>query len=69
MSNPTDDRFFRYNNRLIEGEDYYLEDGYRVLTRSFLVKRGYCCANGCRHCPYWPKHTKGNTHLDEDQKE
>ncbi|MFT4015995.1 MAG: DUF5522 domain-containing protein [Agriterribacter sp.] len=23
-----------------------------VLTESFLLKRGYCCGNGCRHCPY-----------------
>lgn len=65
MDKPLDDRFTRFNNRLIEGEDFYLENGYRVLTRSFLVKRGYCCANGCRHCPYWPKHVKGNSQLDE----
>jgi len=33
--------------------DYYLnEDGYLVFTASFLLKRGYCCGNGCRHCPY-----------------
>jgi hypothetical protein len=23
-----------------------------VLTKSFLKKRGYCCNNGCKHCPY-----------------
>ncbi|WP_240627996.1 DUF5522 domain-containing protein [Terrimonas sp.] len=23
-----------------------------VLTESFLLKRGYCCGNGCWHCPY-----------------
>jgi 23S rRNA (cytidine1920-2'-O)/16S rRNA (cytidine1409-2'-O)-methyltransferase len=38
--------------KLVEGEDYYFEGGLMVLTESFLLRRGYCCDNGCRHCPY-----------------
>jgi hypothetical protein len=26
--------------------------GLFVATRSFLIRRGYCCANQCRNCPY-----------------
>jgi iron complex transport system substrate-binding protein len=26
--------------------------GYEVFTAGFLRQRGYCCGNGCRHCPY-----------------
>lgn len=37
---------------LVEGLDYYLEGGLLVFTAHFLRRRGYCCANGCRHCPY-----------------
>jgi len=37
---------------LVEGTDYYLERGFFVFTEHFLRKRGYCCGNGCRHCPY-----------------
>ena len=37
---------------LEEGVDYYLEDGLMVFTTAFLLKRGYCCERGCRHCPY-----------------
>ena len=38
---------------LIEGEDfYYNEAGYVVLTEKFHLERGYCCGNGCRHCPF-----------------
>jgi hypothetical protein len=38
---------------LIEGEDYYYnEQGYIVLTEQFHIKKGYCCGNGCKHCPY-----------------
>jgi hypothetical protein len=51
-----------------EGEDYYIENGYRVLTEKFLVNRGWCCSNNCRHCPYSPKSVKGNTELREDVK-
>lgn len=35
-----------------EGEDYYFEDGLMVLTGRYLLRRGYCCEQGCRHCPY-----------------
>lgn len=37
---------------LIEGEDYYLENGNWVFTAKYLLRRGYCCRSGCRHCPY-----------------
>ena len=38
---------------LIEGTHYYLnDDGYVVLTAQFLLERGYCCGNGCLHCPF-----------------
>jgi len=37
---------------LVEGEDYYLENGNWVFTARFLLNRGYCCRSGCRHCPY-----------------
>lgn len=36
-------------------DDYYWEPGTgrMVLTGKYLLRRGYCCGNGCRHCP-WP---------------
>lgn len=38
---------------LIEGVHYYLnEQGYVVLTRQYHLDRGYCCGNGCKHCPF-----------------
>lgn len=39
-------------DELIEGIDYYLENGFMVFTSIYLLKRGYCCRSGCRHCPY-----------------
>lgn len=41
-----------------EGDDYYLERGYRVFTRDFHYARGFCCKNSCRHCPYDKKNMK-----------
>jgi hypothetical protein len=37
---------------LIEGVDYYVENGLFVFTAAYLRERGYCCTSGCRHCPY-----------------
>lgn len=51
-SNDTRDRSVRRERRLVEGVDFYFERGLMVLTEKFLLDRGYCCGNGCRHCPY-----------------
>ncbi|WP_276135240.1 DUF5522 domain-containing protein [Polluticoccus soli] len=40
-------------NQLKEGIDYYiLPDGRLVFTAKYLSDRGFCCGNGCMHCPY-----------------
>src|SRR2546430_16119058 len=38
----------------MEDQDDWIIDsnGLYVATRSFLIRRGYCCANQCRNCPY-----------------
>lgn len=36
-----------------EDQDYYVNDaGLVVFTSKYLLGRGYCCGNGCKHCPY-----------------
>jgi hypothetical protein len=38
---------------LIEGFDYYFnEQGFVVLTEKYHLDKGFCCGNGCKHCPY-----------------
>ena len=38
---------------MLASEDYYFNDeGLMVFTRAYHLKRGYCCGNGCKHCPY-----------------
>lgn len=38
---------------LEENIDYYVDaTGLLVFTEKYLLDRGYCCDNGCRHCPY-----------------
>lgn len=60
---PNDDS---YDDGFVEGVDYYMsKEGYRIMTEEYLAKRGYCCANGCKHRPYWPKAQKGNRNLRE----
>ncbi len=59
MNLPAQAEIAKSNNN----PDFYIENGYRVLTAHFLINRGYCCGNSCRHCPYHPKHTKGTQNL------
>ena len=58
-NSPVPEEIAKSNNT----QDYYIENGYRVLTAYFLINRGYCCGNGCRHCPYHPQHMKGTQTL------
>lgn len=32
--------------------DFYFENGLMVFTAAYLRRRGYCCDNQCRHCPW-----------------
>jgi hypothetical protein len=36
---------------LLPGE-FYFEGGLLVFTAKHHVRRGFCCGNNCRHCPY-----------------
>ena len=47
----------------VEGVDFYWENGKIVFTDNHHTNRGYCCGNGCHHCPYNPKHKKGSTKI------
>ncbi len=39
--------------QLVEGIDfYYNQEGFMVLTEKYHLEKGYCCSNGCWHCPY-----------------
>ncbi|MEJ5963658.1 DUF5522 domain-containing protein [Pedobacter immunditicola] len=42
-----------------EGTDYYFnEQGLMVFTEVYHLKRGSCCKNKCRHCPWKYGRTK-----------
>ncbi len=43
---------------LVEGRDYYIENGLYVFTEAYHLRRGSCCGSGCRHCPYREEATK-----------
>jgi hypothetical protein len=49
------------NEEFKEGIDFYFdESGLMVLTKKFHLKKGFCCGNGCRHCPYNYKNVEDN---------
>ena len=39
-------------DQLKEGIDYIVENGLLIFTAHYLKKRGYCCENRCKNCPY-----------------
>lgn len=51
---------------LVEGVDYIVEEGRVVFTALFHLRRGKCCGNSCRHCPYTKPCKKGNQEIEEE---
>lgn len=52
----------------MEEPKFYLDNGMVVFTEKFLLDRGFCCNNGCRHCPYKKlkdENTKRDVHDSE----
>ena len=46
---------------MIAGEDYYFnEAGLMVFTEAYHRKRGKCCKNKCKHCPWGYGREKGS---------
>lgn len=38
---------------ILEGIHFYNDEkGNFVFTEKYHLHRGYCCGNGCKHCPY-----------------
>ena len=54
------------SKNLTNNVDYYMEGERIIFTALFHIKRGQCCGNGCRHCPYTPKYTKGRVVVAEE---
>ena len=51
---------FSNKGKFEKGDFYYSEEGYIIFTEQYLLKRGYCCKNGCKHCPYGYNKNKDN---------
>lgn len=47
-------KFSNLSGSLIPQLDFYIENNNWVFTEWYHLKRGYCCNNNCRHCPYKP---------------
>ena len=48
--------------------DYYFnEQGLMVFTAAYHLKRGRCCKNGCRHCPWNYGKEKNNDKQNKDK--
>lgn len=41
-----------FKKELDPSEFYLSPEGYIIYTEIHHLKRGYCCKNGCKHCPF-----------------
>ena len=41
-----------FKKELDPSEFYLSPEGYIIYTENYHLKRGYCCKNGCKHCPF-----------------
>ena len=55
-------------SEIVEDENFYWEGDFIVFTRAYHLKRGYCCGSGCRHCPYDPRWTSGETRVAREDR-
>lgn len=62
-SNQTGDK-----PEFIKDVHYYLEEGRVVFSALYHIRRGICCGNNCRHCPFEPRAIKGNKILTKENK-
>ena len=49
---------FKKIDKLDKDEYYESEEGFIIFTEKHHLKRGYCCDNKCKHCPYVKKNTQ-----------
>lgn len=44
----------KHREAVAAGEDFYFDPdtGFMVMTEVHHLKRGECCGNDCRHCPF-----------------
>ena len=55
QSHPAYDEILAAHEAAMDaGEAGYADPvtGYFVMTAQTHARRGFCCENGCRHCPY-----------------
>ncbi|WP_316793997.1 DUF5522 domain-containing protein [Pedobacter frigoris] len=49
--------------------DYYFnEQGLMVFTEAYHLKRGHCCKNKCKHCPWGYGKPKVKSASQKDKK-
>lgn len=55
----------------VQPSDYYINaEGNFVFTEAYHLRRGYCCKNECKHCPwgYKKEHKADNQSPKKDKK-
>ena len=54
----------------LQPDEFYWDDGNLVFTEQYHLRRGRCCNNKCKHCPYpelgeGDEYRERNTEVDD----
>ena len=62
LPEPIDDIEELHQNAMLKGSTTYIDPatGFTVFTELAHLRRGKCCGNICRHCPYGWENVKGH---------
>ena len=68
---PVDDIEELHKNAMLKGSTTYIDPatGFTVFTELAHLRRGRCCGNMCRHCPYGWENVKGHEGSAPSKKE
>ena len=68
---PIDDIEELHKNAMLKGSTTYIDPatGFTVFTELAHLRRGRCCGNMCRHCPYGWENVKGHEGSAPSKKE
>jgi hypothetical protein len=55
-------------SRPLADGDFYWEHDRMVLTEQYHLRRGSCCGNGCRHCPYHHMNVQAQSAADSERR-
>jgi hypothetical protein len=53
----------------LQPDEFYWENGNLVFTEQYHLRRGRCCNNNCKHCPFKEDNSEGDVYRERNFEE